>query len=181
MVIKLPQLPSYRVELIMQMLWGCCNHDMTQQLNLYIKFYITAAVSEEGVDGYPGSSNVDRAWHFTFPCCTCDFCCSCFCCSLLGLQPQSFKHNFMDWSVNVSKLVYLLCYFFNRTVPQFTLQYNHWVTLKPKNCQNSFSVHNAITQHKLQLHRSWLYGWEQGECIYVFSPQPVLHSKLSLK
>lgn len=119
---------------------------------------------KKGVDGYPGSSNVDRAWHFTSPCCTCDFSRSCFCCSLLGLRPQSFKHNFMHWSVNVSKLVYLLCYFFNRTVLQFTLRYNHWVTLKPKNCQNSFSVHNAITQHKLQLH-----GWEQGECICVFS------------
>lgn len=46
---KLPQLPSYLVELIMQMLRGCCKHDMTQQLNLYIKFYITAVVGEEGV------------------------------------------------------------------------------------------------------------------------------------
>lgn len=61
MLIKLPQLPSYLVELIMQVLRGCCNHDMTQQLNLYIKFYIAALVGEEEVDGYPGSSNVDRA------------------------------------------------------------------------------------------------------------------------
>lgn len=34
---------------------------------------------------------------------------------------------------------------------------------------NKCFVHNAITQHKLQLHVSWLHCWEQGECIPVFS------------
>lgn len=105
-MIKSPQLLSYcLLELIMQMLWGCCKHDTTQQLNLYIMFYITVVMVQEGVHGYPGSGSVYVGWQLAPPSSRGD-CCYCCCCSFLGLPPQLFKHNFTDWcpwSVHVFK------------------------------------------------------------------------------
>lgn len=150
----------------------CCNHDTTQQLNLSIKFYITAVVGEEGVHGYPGSSHVDTAWHFTSPCWTCD-CRSPFLLLPPWLATSIFWTQFYGTDLPTFEKVGLsaLLFFFSPagSFPQFTSQYSHWVTLKPKSRQNSFSVPNAVTQHKLQLHRSQLHCWQQGECICAFS------------